>query len=65
MDITTLIRHWYGKRRKYTVSYTGYPEVFARDKVALTTLYGSVSDGTVLSNNTTLNGGFNGEMEVQ
>ena len=65
MDITTLIRHWYGKRRKYTVSYTGYPEVFARDKVALTTIYGSVSGGTVLSNKITFNGGFNGEMEVQ
>ncbi len=65
MDITILIRRWYDKKRKYTVSYTGYPEVFARDKVMLTTVYGSVSDGTVLSNRITFNGGFNGEMEVQ
>ena len=65
LKITDLILDWYRKRRKYTVPYTGYPEVFARDKVVLTTTYGSVSDGTVLSNKITFNGGFNGEMEVQ
>lgn len=65
LKITDLILDWYRKRRKYTVPYTGYPEVFARDKVVLTTTYGKVSDGTVLSNRVTFNGGFNGEMEVQ
>lgn len=65
LRISDLILAWYRKRRKYTVPYTGYPEVLARDKIALTTVYGSVEDGTVLSNRITFNGGFTGEMEVQ
>lgn len=65
LKISNLILAWYRKRRKYTISYTGYPEVLARDKIALTTVYGSVEDGTVLSNRITFNGGFTGEMEVQ
>ena len=62
-QVSDYVRSYYLRRNEYKLSYTGYPQVEAGDKIDLSTIYGS--DVVEVKNNTIeFNGGWTGTMEV-
>lgn len=55
--------HYYQRRNHMNVTYLGYPEVEAGDRISIPTNYGD-DTGDVVSAKLTFNGGFNGTLQV-
>ena len=61
--VAEYVKNYYLRRNEYKISYLGYPQLVAGDKIDLSTIYGS--DVVEVKNNTIeFNGGWTGTMEV-
>lgn len=61
--ITAYALKYYNKRSRYTVNYTGYPEIEPVDKLSMKTVYG-INDVDVTGAVIKFNGGWSGTLEV-
>lgn len=62
-QVAEYVKNYYLRRNEYKISYLGYPQLVAGDKIDLSTIYGS--DVVEVKNNTIeFNGGWTGTMEV-
>ena len=62
-QVAEYVKNYYLRRNEYKISYLGYPQVEAGDKIDLSTVYGA--DVVEVKNNTIeFNGGWSGTMEV-
>lgn len=62
-QVAEYVKNYYLRRNEHKISYLGYPQAEAGDKIQLSTIYGS--DVVEIKNNTvTFNGGWTGVLEV-